>query len=486
LLEGLEIKEIRFKNLHIDNDKFRIDDEFYLKKYLNAYHTIKSKPHKQIVNILEVLSDFSANGSYESIAANFTLLDEEDYAYMVRSTDLEKSDFTTNVKYVSEHSYNFLEKSKLFGGEILINKIGNPGRVYMMPELNKPVSLGMNLFMLRLSDKSIYKEKYVWAFFNTEIGQNIIKRKVNGTAPLTIDKEAVRTLYLPLVSSDFQENIDKTISNSESTLVQSKLAYLKAESILLNEVKFDSSQLNTDSVNIKNFKESFGKSKRLDAEYYQIKYEQVIEKIITQKHDTLNCIVEISKSLEPGSNHYSDEEEGLPFYRVSDYNKFGLSKPDKELTRSFVADNKDLIDNLKPKKGTILFSKDGSVGTAYLLRNDLDGITSGAILHLQVKNKKEILPEYLTLALNSKLVQMQAERDAGGSIILHWRKEEIEQVVVPIIDFKKQEQIAELVEESFKLKVESERLLEVAKKAVEMAIETDESTATKFIKDNTI
>jgi len=71
-----------------------------------------------------------------------------------------------------------------------------------------------------------------------------------------------------------------------------------------------------------------------------------------------------------------------------------------------------LIEKLKPKKGIILFSKDGSVGTAYLLRDDLDGITSGAILHLKVKNSKEILPEYLTLALNSKLVQMQAERDA--------------------------------------------------------------------------
>ena len=250
-------------------------------------------------------------------------------------------------------------------------------------------------------------------------------------------------------------------------------------------MSFDSSLLNTDAVNIKNFKVSFGKSKRLDAEYYQIKYEQVIEKILSQKHNTLNSIVEISKSIEPGSNYYSDEEKGLPFYRVSDYNKFGLSKPDKELTTSFVADNKDLIEKLKPKKDTILFSKDGSVGTAYLLRADLDGITSGAILHLQVKNSKEILPEYLTLALNSKLVQMQAERDAGGSIILHWRKEEIEQVVVPIIDYKKQEQIAELVEESFKLKVESERLLEVAKKAVEMAIELDEESATKYIKDNT-
>lgn len=471
--------------MHIDNDKFRIDDEFYLKKYLLSYDKIKSKPHTQIVDVLDVLSDFSANGSYESIAANFTLLDEEDYAYMVRSTDLEKSNFTDNVKYVSEHSYNFLEKSKLYGGEILINKIGNPGRVYMMPNLNRPVSLGMNLFLLRLAKESNYLEKYVWAFFNTEIGQNIIRRKVNGTAPLTIDKEAIRTLYLPIVSPDFQKIIANTITNSEITLERSKSAYQSAESILLEELEFNASELNSESINIKNFKDSFEKSKRLDAEYYQKKYEQIVEIIVSKKHDFLYKLVDISKSVEPGSKNYT-EEDGLPFYRVSDYSKFGLSNPDKLLSNSFVSDNNDLIKELKPKKGTILFSKDGSVGTAYLLRDDLDGITSGAILHLKVKNSKEILPEYLTLALNSKLVQMQAERDAGGSIILHWRKEEIEQVVVPIIDFTKQKQIAELVEESFKLKTESERLLEVAKKAVEIAIETDEKTATKFIKDNEI
>ena len=42
-----------------------------------------------------------------------------------------------------------------------------------------------------------------------------------------------------------------------------------------------------------------------------------------------------------------------------------------------------------------------------------------------------------------------------------------------------------MVEESFKLKKQSEHLLEVAKSAVEMAIEQDEATAIKFIQDNT-
>ncbi len=238
------------------------------------------------------------------------------------------------------------------------------------------------------------------------------------------------------------------------------------------------------NINIKSFKDSFGTTGRLDAEYYQKKYEVVVEKIKSQKYDTLQNIVSITKSLEPGSNYYSDDETGLPFMRVADYTKFGLSEPNKKLTFDFIKDNQDKIEELKPKKGSILFSKDGSVGTAYHLREDFEGVTSSAILNLKVKNDKEVIPEYLTLALNSELVQMQAERDAGGSIILHWRIGEIQNVVVPIIDYKKQQEIALLIEDSFSLKKQSEHLLEVAKRAVEIAIEENETVAMGYIQKN--
>jgi restriction endonuclease S subunit len=107
-----------------------------------------------------------------------------------------------------------------------------------------------------------------------------------------------------------------------------------------------------------------------------------------------------------------------------------------------------------------------------MLREDADFITSGAILHLTVKSKK-VLPEYLTLALNSTVVQQQAERDAGGSIILHWRMDEIEKVVVPVVDIKIQQQIAELIEKSFYLCEECKRLLNEAKDMVEREIEKE-------------
>ena len=90
------------------------------------------------------------------------------------------------------------------------------------------------------------------------------------------------------------------------------------------------------------------------------------------------------------------------------------------------------------------------------------------------------------MVLNSELVQKQAERDAGGSIILHWRVNEIENVIVPIIDLNIQQQIAEMVEQSFQLKAQSEQLLETAKRAVEIAIEESEEVALEFIKKSVV
>ena len=81
------------------------------------------------------------------------------------------------------------------------------------------------------------------------------------------------------------------------------------------------------------------------------------------------------------------------------------------------------------------------------------------------------MPEYLTLVLNSFAVQMQAERDVGGSIIQHWRVEEIKEVVIPFISMEIQTQIADLIRKSDRLRQESQALLEEANRKVEQAIE---------------
>ena len=461
--------------IHNDNEKYRFDSEFFQKKYMKSYALIKNKSFVQLSNIINILTDFHANGSYENIARYFELLDKPDYAYMIRSTDLEKSDFENDVKYVSEKCYNFLYKSKVYGGELLINKIGSPGKTYLMPTLNRPVSLGMNLFMVQIKKYSKIKNSFVWLFFNTILGKKIIERKINGTVPLTIDKEAIRSLPIPIMSEQWQKTLEIMIEKSEEFIKEAKLRYTAAQNLLLSGLGLVDYTPPKESVSVKSFADSFGASGRLDAEYYQPKYEEIINKISKFKYDTLGKLVSIKKSIEPGSEYYGDT--GVSFVRVNNLSKFEISEPDIKIPLNTVSNISDLF----PKKETILLSKDGSVGIAHKLTEDMNCVTSGAILHLNINNQAEILPDYLTLVLNSLIVQLQAERDAGGSIIQHWKPSEIKQVIIPIVDMDIQQQIADKVQQSFSLRKKSAELLDRAKQAVEMAIEQGEDVALKWL-----
>lgn len=154
-----------------------------------------------------------------------------------------------------------------------------------------------------------------------------------------------------------------------------------------------------------------------------------------------------------------------------------MGQPEIYLSKNVVEN----VETLYPQKDTILFSKDGSVGIAYKLAENKKIITSGALLHLTVKDKRTVLPDYLTLVLNSNIVQMQAERDSNGAIIQHWKPSEIENVVVPVLEMEQQKKIVELVQKSFALRKQSKQLLEDAKSAVEMAIEQGEKTALTWL-----
>lgn len=212
----------------------------------------------------------------------------------------------------------------------------------------------------------------------------------------------------------------------------------------------------------KKLSDSFLSSGRLDAEYYQPKYDYLFSHLSEFATSTIGELTEIRKSIEPGSDAYG--KTGVPFIRVSDLSKFGLSDTAIHLNAE------DYHDVIRPQTDTILLSKDGSVGIAYKVEEPLDVITSGAILHLSLKST-DVLPDYLTLVLNSPIVRLQAERDAGGSIIQHWKPSEIENVVIPILPMQVQQEIADKIRSSFKLRKESQRLLDEAKRMVEMAIE---------------
>ncbi|WP_249339484.1 MULTISPECIES: restriction endonuclease subunit S [unclassified Vibrio] len=171
---------------------------------------------RAIGTTFDLLTDYHANGSYEILQENVTLLNEG-YALMVRTTDLERNNFTDGVNYISEHAYEFLTKTKVFGNELIVNKIGSAGKVYLMPVLNRPVSLAMNQFMIRFNEE-LASSIFMYYLLTSKGGIQAIQKKVKGAVTKTIRKDALREIALPIPPKVKQDEFSQFIKQHKKLL----------------------------------------------------------------------------------------------------------------------------------------------------------------------------------------------------------------------------------------------------------------------------
>lgn len=177
---------------------------------------------------IDLLTDYHANGSYEKLKENVELLDEDNYALMVRTTNFENKDFKTQAKYISETAYNYLKKSKVYCDDIIINKIANAGATYLMPELNRPVSLAMNLFLIRINNNSY--SRYI--YYQLKVKEYFLKSLASGTGTKTITKEDVRSFKINIPTLPEQQKIASFLSD-----VDDKITKLTKKKTLLEQYK---------------------------------------------------------------------------------------------------------------------------------------------------------------------------------------------------------------------------------------------------------
>ena len=206
-------------------------DELIKSRFVEMFGDPESNPMDwtkvPMGNHITTLVDFNANGSYAYLDSNVTMYDHPDFALMVRTIDLEKNDFEHDVKYIDENAYNILSKSKVYGNEIIMNKIGSAGKVYLMPCLYRPVSLGRNAFMFRF-DKEI-NVVFLFHQLTSAYGEKEIMQHVRGAVTKTITKDAARSVRIIVPPKSFQEDFEsfvQEIDKSKST-VQKRLNKLQ-------------------------------------------------------------------------------------------------------------------------------------------------------------------------------------------------------------------------------------------------------------------
>jgi type I restriction enzyme, S subunit len=165
---------------------------------------------------LELLTDFEANGSFAGVKENVKIFESIEYAWYVRATDLENESKIEEVKYVDEKTYNFLRKTKLTGGEVLITKRGEIGKVYLFEKKTAFATVAPNLYLLKLNNSVL--PYFIYSFFKAEIGNREL-RKIDSSSTLgALYKDDVKALKIPLPPLPEQKAIAQVLSRADAAI----------------------------------------------------------------------------------------------------------------------------------------------------------------------------------------------------------------------------------------------------------------------------
>ena len=441
----------------------RFDAEFFHPDYLNIQHQLEKISSHRLI-------DFQVKIRHpKEIKRNYV----DDGVLLFRGQNVRplSIDLTSNPVYISEEDAERLKENTIYYKNILIMRSGaNVGQCAIYLENKNAVSMSDTLII----QSGNLNPFLLTIFLNTKYGKALIERGKYGSAQPHIAPPFLYQIPVPNCEN-LQTEIEKTYLRSKELTELSKTRYAETQTLLLSELGLADWQP-THRLAFATDYASMQQVERIDADYFQPKYEQIVNAIKNYPGgwDTLENLVTLKKCVEVGSKEYL--ETGIPFVRVSNLSPFEITQ-EKYISEELYGE----ITEHQPKQGEILLSKDATPGIAYYLRGIPEKmIPAGGILRLKSKTDK-IGNEYLTLVLNSILTQEQINRDVGGSVILHWRPDQVAGTVIPILHEKIQVEIQQKVIESFNLRKHAKELLECAKRAVEIAIEQDEQTAIDWL-----
>lgn len=184
---------------------------------------------RPIKEITEIVTDYVANGSFASLAENVTYKDEEDVAVLIRLVDY-NNDFQGKFVFIDEHAYQFLGKSKLFGGEIIISNVGaNVGTVFRCPQLAYKMSLAPNSVMVKFKGNDDFYFHWLRGFN----GQQMLKSIVTGSAQPKFNKTNFKEMLAPVPPIGEQNKIASILNTIDEKIEINK----KINNNLLEQIK---------------------------------------------------------------------------------------------------------------------------------------------------------------------------------------------------------------------------------------------------------
>ncbi|HFU4561553.1 TPA: restriction endonuclease subunit S [Streptococcus suis] len=166
---------------------------------------------RELGEVCNVVTDFTAAGSFASNAKNVKYLKEPDFAQLIRTTDL-KSKFQGNkFIYVDEHAFNYLHRVNLNEESLILPNVGNCGEIYYLQPSDLPSDnnvLGPNALLIR---SNMANNRYLYHLFLDSKFQSDLEKITSKTGQTKFNKTNLKKILIPIPPLEIQEEIVKIL-----------------------------------------------------------------------------------------------------------------------------------------------------------------------------------------------------------------------------------------------------------------------------------
>lgn len=453
-MDGLECTEVQFCSALSATDYFRLESEFF-----NA----KSLLYPQILRGNDIISEVQYGTS--------KYCDEERDGYPVlRLNELHNGFIEIPQKYCHILSPDEFEKLRLKRGDVLIIRTnGNPNLVGQAAVVLEDTEFAFASYLFRVVPNNKINSETLVAYLNCKYGRYEIDKNSMKGNQTNFSPAKFKDIAIPKFGRPFQIAIQKLFGDAYTLRNNANRIYARAKTVL--NVAMGISTTHVNEVSVKSLSASFKKTGRLDAEYYQPKYEKYVKVLNTR--DTVFSLCKMhDENFEPiGREHY-------PYIELANVG-----------TEGEIANVETILGNELPtrarrkvKAGQVIISSiEGSLQSCALIQPEYEGALCSTGFY--VLSSDFINPETLLVLFKSEPIQALMKQRCSGTILTGITKDEFLSMPFPKIADEAQEQIASMVRQAFSLRRRSEQLLDYAKQAVELAIEQGEDVAVAWLKD---
>ena len=456
MLSGLEAVEIKSGKVFGD-DHFsgRIDSDFFKKDSVAAVSRIEKLKHVRLAHALtDIAYGLHLQPNYTETGLRFirglNLCDT-----MLHRKILKVGDFVSH--------YHLLKR-----GDVLIVRTGNVGDVGYIDNSHAGAAFGSFTIRLRVN-RNILAPDFFAVFLESKYGRCQTNRIKTGMSQPNLSIPNLGGIAVPVLS--MQREIAQVAALARRLRYQAKAEYEKAEKYLLGELGLANVRPENGGIAIEKVTPLM--LDRLDAEFYCAPSSQMREVMSAKgvRFAPMAEIFEIKTTL-------FTPEEGLDYkyIELADIGDFGEIR---SFSRHRGKDLPDRARRIVAAGDVVLPLVEGSVSSCALIDDAHDGFlcsTGFAVL----SPRKTISAAALVLC-KSVYMRKVLKATASGTILTSVNPKRFGDIPAPILATRTQKQIEKMIRKAADLRRESNRLLAVAKRAVEIAIEKGEAEALRFI-----